>query len=247
MTASCPPRPDERPSDRSGPFNAEFDDQPQRYDEMRASGHMTRRRTELFDAVLDQTPGLVLELGSGTGTLLRALARTHPDRTMVGVEPLEGYAAFANAAAKAERDPASSGSVHVEVGVGEQMPGCVEPGSVDLMISVDALHHVADVDQVVAEVTRVTAPGARWVAMEPNRLHPYVLAYHVLTPGERVFRPGPFLTAVRRAGWSLRARRRVFAYPSTVAAVPGWAARAERVLERVAPLSGAVVLDLVKG
>lgn len=247
MTASCPPRPDGRPSDRSGPFNAEFDDQPERYDDLRASGHMTRRRTELFDEVLDQTPGLVLELGSGTGTLLRALARTHPDRTMVGVEPLEGYAAFANAAAEAERDRLSAGSVHVEVGVGEQMPTCVEAGSVDLMLSVDALHHVADVDRVVSEVTRVTAPGARWVAMEPNRLHPYVLAYHVLTPGERVFRPGPFLTAVRRAGWSLQARRRVFAYPSTVAAVPAWAERAERVLERVAPLSGAVVLDLVKG
>lgn len=247
MTASTPHSPDERPSDRSGPFNAEFDDQPQRYDGMRASGHMTRRRTELFDAVLRETPGLVLELGSGTGTLLRALARRHPDRTMVGVEPLANYAAFANSAALSERQPGATGSVHVEVGVGEEMPACVATASVDLMISVDALHHVSDVDRVVSEVTRVSAPGARWVAMEPNRLHPYVLAYHVLTPGERVFRPGPFLTAARRAGWSLRARRRVFAYPSTVQAVPGWAARAERVLERVPPLSGAVVLDLVKG
>ncbi len=228
---------------RPGPFNAEFDDDPERYDEMRAGGHMARRRTAFFQDVISEVPGCVLELGSGTGTLLRALAATHPDRELIGVEPLEGYAAFANARAEAD----GLDNVHVEVGVGEDLPACVETASVGLVMSIDALHHVRDLDAVVAEVTRAARPGARWVAMEPNRLHPYVLAYHVLTDGERTFPPAPFLRAVRRAGWSLKRRKRLFTFPSTTQQVPAWAAAAERATEWFPPVSGAIVLDLVKG
>ncbi len=251
MAATSPPPPtsaaDDQPdgpvNGRSGPFNAEFDDDPERYDEMRAGGHMARRRTAFFEGVVARVPGDVLELGSGTGTLLRTMAAAHPDRSFTGVEPLEGYARFANERAAAD----GLTNFHMEVGVGEDLPPSIESGSVGLVMTIDALHHIGDLDAVVAEVTRVARPGARWVAMEPNRLHPYVLAYHVLTPGERTFPPAPFLRAVRRAGWSLRTKRRMFTFPSTTASVPGWAASLERATEWFAPVSGAVVLDLVKG
>lgn len=224
------------------PYNAGFDDRPQVYDDLRAEGHMARRRTAYYTTVLDEVPGAVLELGSGTGTLLRRLAAARPDRTFVGVEPLAGYVDFANGRARAE----GSANVRFEVGVGEAIPAAVDDASVDLVVSVDALHHVTDVDQVIAEVTRVAAPGARWRAMEPNRVHPYVLAYHVLTPGERTFPARDFLRRARRAGWRLVRRERLFTYPSAVRAVPAWAARLERRVEWFAPVSGAVVLDLVK-
>ncbi len=234
---SGPERADER-----GPYNASFDDTPETYDDLRAEGHMARRRTEFYTRVVDATPGLVLELGSGTGTLLRHLAAQRPDRTFVGVEPLANYVDFANASARAD----GLGNVRFEVGVGESLPAAVGSGSVDLVISVDALHHVTDLDRVVGEVLRVAAPGARWRAMEPNRLHPYVLAYHALTPGERTFPTRDFLRRAERAGWRLAGRERLFTFPSTVPAVPGWAARLERRLERLPLLSGAVVLDLVR-
>ena len=226
----------------AAPRNAGFDDRPATYDELRADGHMARRRTDHFARVVRETPGTVLELGSGTGTLLRRLAAGAPDRTFVGVEPLANYVEFANARAAAE----GSENVRFEVGVGEALPPAVAPGSVDLVISVDALHHVTDVDQVVEEVARVAAPGARWRAMEPNRLHPYVLAYHVLTAGERTFPARDFVRRAARAGWRLAGRERMFTYPSGVAGVPPWAARLERRLEWIPPVSGAVVLDLVK-
>ena len=231
------------PERADGPYNAGFDDTPKTYDDLRAEGHMARRRTEFYAGVLDEVPGRVLELGSGTGTLLRRLAADHPDRTFVGVEPLANYVDFANARARAE----GLGNVRFELGVGEALPAAVAAGSIDLVISVDALHHVTDLDRVVQEVLRVSTPGARWRAMEPNRLHPYVLAYHVLTPGERTFATRDFVRRARRAGWRLAGRQRLFTYPSTVASVPGWAARLERRLERLPPVSGAVVLDLVRG
>ena len=99
---------------------------------------------------------------------------------------------------------------------------------------------------MIDEVFTATRSDGRWVAMEPDRLHPYVLAYHVLTPGERTFPARDFLERARARGWALVRRRRLFLYPSGVRRVPGWAGRLERRLERRRVLAGAVVHDLVR-
>jgi SAM-dependent methyltransferase len=222
-------------------WNAGFDDRAEDYDRLRADGHMARRRVDYFTEVVDRVPGTVLELGSGTGTLLRELAARRPDRTFVGVEPLANYVAFARDQARR----AGQGNVRFEVGTAEDVDGVVDPGSVGLVISVDTLHHVQDLPRTVRAVGRVTGPGGRWRAMEPDRLHPYVWTYHVLVPGERTFPVRRFLTVAETAGWELAGRERLFLFPSGVRRVPGWAARVERRWEGVPVLSGAVVLDLV--
>lgn len=228
--------------ERPGPscLNASFDDRPDAYDELRASGHMARRRVEFFLEVVDGSPGTVVELGCGTGTLLRHLARARPERSFVGVEPLENYVRFARERAR----DAGLTNVRFEVGTGEELTSAVPGGGAGLVISVDALHHVHDLDRVLAQVAAASAPGVRWVAMEPNRLHPYVAAYHLLTPGERTFPVRDFLRRARSAGWELHDRRTLFLYPSGVQRVPGWAARLETRLEGWRPLAGGVVLDL---
>ncbi|MCV2488542.1 methyltransferase domain-containing protein [Geodermatophilus sp. YIM 151500] len=220
------------------PWNASFDDRPEAYDDLRASGHMARRRVDFFTGVVDATTGPVLEVGCGTGTLLRSLAAARPGRTFTGVEPLPGYVALA-------RERASTlPNVSFEVGTGEALTAAVAAGTAGLVISVDALHHVADLDAVAAAVHDAAAPGARWTVMEPNRMHPYVWAYHALVPGERTFPVRRFLRTAERAGWRLRGRRTLFLYPSGVAGVPAWAAAVERRAERLRPISGAVVLEL---
>jgi ubiquinone/menaquinone biosynthesis C-methylase UbiE len=223
-------------------LNASFDEFPEEYDEMRAAGHMARRRADFFTRVIDETPGVVLEIGCGTGTLLRTLAARRPDRTLIGVEPLANYVEFATERARA----AGSGNVRFVAAAGELVASVVEPASVGLVISVDALHHVSDTDQVVRGVATVTRSGGRWRAMEPNRVHPYVLAYHVLTHGERTFSTRDFLRRARAAGWRLEGRETMYLYPSNVKQVPAWAARAELRLERYRPLAGGVVLDLTR-
>lgn len=225
---------------QAGPRNAGFDAHPEAYDELRAAGHMARRRADFFTWVVDETPGVVLEIGCGTGTLLRNLAVRHPDRTFIGVEPLANYVEFARERAQAD----GSAKVRFEAATGETVDTVVPPASIGLVITVDALHHVTDLDQVVRAVSGVTAPGARWRAMEPNRVHPYVLAYHVLTAGERTFDVRDFLRRAGAAGWRLQGRRNMYLYPSGVAQVPEWARRVELRWERFRPLAGAVVLDL---
>ena len=229
-------------SDRgASPLNASFDDLPEEYDDLRAAGHMARRRVEFFSAAVRRSPGPVVELGCGTGTLLRQLAAAHPDRSFLGVEPLANYVDFARQRAAA----AGLANVRFEAATGEALGSVVAPGSAGLVISVDSLHHVTDLDRVIDEVFTATRSDGRWVAMEPDRLHPYVLAYHVLTPGERTFPARDFLERARARGWALVRRRRLFLYPSGVRRVPGWAGRLERRLERRRVLAGAVVHDLV--
>ena len=224
------------------PLNASFDEDPESYDELRASGHMARRRAEYFLQVVDASPGVVVELGSGTGTLLRGLAAARPDRQFLGVEPLGNYVEFARERARAS----GLGNVRFEVGTGEGLRAVTGDGAAGLLISVDTLHHVTDMDQVITSVAAAAAPGARWRAMEPNRLHPYVWASHVLTPGERTFAVRDFLGRAERGGWRPAGRERLFVFPSGVARVPTWAERLERRLERFRMVSGAVVLDLVR-
>ena len=224
------------------PLNAGFDDRPEEYDRLRADGHMSRRRLGYFTEVVAGSDGDVLEIGCGTGTLLRRLAAAHPDRTFVGIEPLPGYVDYAYRAAERE----GVRNVRFVRSAGEQLDTVLRPGSVGLVISVDTLHHVSDLDRVAAAAHRVTADGGRWRLMEPNRWHPYVWLYHTLTSGERTFAVHDFLERARRAGWCPAGRSTMFALPSFVPAVPAALARAERWVERVHPLAGAVVLDLVR-
>ncbi|MBC3760770.1 class I SAM-dependent methyltransferase [Quadrisphaera oryzae] len=239
------PSPSARPGAAPGEprrYNASYDEQPEVYETLRAEGHMTRRRVQYFEEVLRRVPGRVLEVGSGTGTLLRRLAGTHPERRFTGVEPLPNYVDFANGRSR----DLGLDNVVFEVGTGEVLPAGVADSSVDLIISVDALHHVEDLDAVIAEASRVAAPGARWRAMEPNRLHPYVFLWHTVTAGERTFDAGDFLRRAQAAGWRLVGKDRLYIFPSTVQQVPAWAERLERRLERVPFLSGGLALDLVK-
>jgi ubiquinone/menaquinone biosynthesis C-methylase UbiE len=224
----------------AGPYNAAFDQFPDAYDELRAAGHMARRRAEFFTDVVDRSQGSVLEIGCGTGALLRTLAARRPQRRFIGVEPLPNYVEFARERARAAGTP----NVRFEMGTGETLDSVVQPGSVGLVVSVDTLHHVSDTAQVVRAVSRAAGPEARWWAMEPNRIHPYVWAYHVFTAGERTFSPRDFLRHAAAGGWQLEERRTMYLYPSGVAAVPAWAEAVERRLERRRALAGAVVLAL---
>jgi SAM-dependent methyltransferase len=153
-----------------------------------------------------------------------------------------GYVEFAQERVRA----AGLTNVRFEVGTAESLVDVVGRAHAGLLISVDALHHVADLPATVREAAQVVAPGGRWQAMEPNRVHPYVWLYHVLTPGERTFPVRRFLRVAVRAGWRVADRGTLFAVPSGVRQLPPWGRRLELRAERLRPLAGAVLLDLVR-
>jgi 2-polyprenyl-3-methyl-5-hydroxy-6-metoxy-1,4-benzoquinol methylase len=203
---------------------------------------MALRRAELFAGAVARSSGTVLELGCGTGALLRRLAAQFPERTFLGVEPLKNYVEFARQRAA----DAGLTNVRFEVGRGEELAAVAGSASAGVVISVDVLHHVQDMGQVARETLTVTAKGGHWAAQEPNAAHPYVWLFHKLKAGERTFPVHRFLDVARGAGWQPVGRQNMYLYPSGVANVPPWADRLELRAERLRPIAGAVVLDLVR-
>ena len=219
--------------------NAGHDD-PAAYDRLR-HGWLNRRRRQYFaDAVAETRPSRVVELGSGTGRMLCELAAGAPCVGFVGVEPVEGYVNYGRSLA------ASSGRSNVELfqGTGEQIAEVVEPGSADLIVSSDVLHHVDSLSRVIRAVRTIARPGATWVLVEPSAANPYVGAYQALTPGERNFWARRFLHEADQAGWELSGRGRMFLIPATIDCPPSWLIALERRLERFPVLAGAVTMRL---
>jgi ubiquinone/menaquinone biosynthesis C-methylase UbiE len=116
-----------------------------KYDRHRPVTAADRRRL-LF--MLDRCPvpagGAVLEVGCGTGRLLRALQAVVPLGRAAGVDPEPEMLARA-------------GSLEVHLGVAERLP--VESGGFDLAFMWLAFHHVEDKRAAVAELLRVVRPG----------------------------------------------------------------------------------------
>lgn len=203
---------------------------------------MSRRRTELSLERLDATEGDVLEIGAGTGHALCELATARPHRHFVGIEPLPNYVEFA--AERAQR--LGLKNVEFVVAAAESLPAPSSPGGFGLVLSTDTLHHVRDVRETARQLAVVSAPGAHWLAMEPNRLNLYMAAYHRFTEGERNFAVNAFLKAARAVGWQPVDRNYIFLIPGGVDRPPRWAQRIERRLEGIAPVGAGVVLDLVR-
>lgn len=95
----------------------------------------------------------VLDLGGGTGRLSSRLARRGARPVVVDASlPMLHRAArksIPGVRARAERLPFSDGTL-------------------DRVAIVDALHHMADLERVAAEVTRVLRPGGSAVLLEPD-------------------------------------------------------------------------------
>ncbi|MFZ4517539.1 MAG: class I SAM-dependent methyltransferase [Microthrixaceae bacterium] len=222
-------------------LNAQFDDDPDGYDARREGWLFERRLRELrlhLDTLRDGDT--VVEVGSGTGLLLRRLAAERPALRFVGVEPIEGYVDFARSRA------AELPNLRFEVGTGERLAES-DPGRADLVLTNDVLHHVEDLDATCAGVGDVARPWTQWVAIEPNPQNPWVIWYHTRTEGEALFRPRAFLAAAARHGWSAVQRAHLFLVPQAIARPPRPLVLAERGLERLPVLSGGSLIRLVRG
>ncbi len=123
--------------------------------------HYLRKRVDFVLAHCP--PGRSLDVGCGTGTLAQRLA----DRgyEMTGLDPSEGMLEILR-----ERAP----SVEAVRGSGTELP--FDDGSFDLVLTVAALHHIADPEAVratLAEMVRVTRPGGRILIWDHNPRNPY--------------------------------------------------------------------------
>jgi ubiquinone/menaquinone biosynthesis C-methylase UbiE len=96
-------------------------------------------------------PGRVLDVGCGTGRLLRRAAASFPDADLVGVDPAADMVRQAEAAR-----PADVGARFVQAAA-EALP--FGDASFDLVVSSMSFHHWADQRAGLREARRVLAPG----------------------------------------------------------------------------------------
>jgi ubiquinone/menaquinone biosynthesis C-methylase UbiE len=97
-------------------------------------------------------PTVLLDVGCGTGRLLRRMHARWPLATLIGVDLAEGMVAQARA-----QTPGAA----ILLAPAEQLP--VRNGSVDLVTSTASFHHWSDQGQGVGEVMRVLRPGGFFI------------------------------------------------------------------------------------
>lgn len=97
-------------------------------------------------------PGVVLDVGCGTGRLLRAAALRWPDARLIGVDPAEGMVEAARRLTPAATFYRS---------LAETLP--LPNASVDLVFSTLSFHHWHDQTAGVREIARVLRPGGHFI------------------------------------------------------------------------------------
>lgn len=125
-----------------------------------ASWMQRRLFTRVHSAALDlaaplAAPASVLDVGCGTGRLLRAAATRWPAAQFVGIDPAQGMVDAACAL---------SPGVTFHRGLAEQLP--LPDASVDLALSTMSFHHWRDQAAGVREIARVLRPGGHFILVD---------------------------------------------------------------------------------
>jgi ubiquinone/menaquinone biosynthesis C-methylase UbiE len=120
--------------------------------------HEIADRTAALAVSVCAAPRQVLDVGCGTGYLLRRLARQWPQAS--GLAGIDAAPAMIDAAARAAGDP----RLRFRVGVAERLP-CPD-GFFDLVVSTTSFDHWSDQQAGLRECARVLTPGGSLVLVD---------------------------------------------------------------------------------
>jgi demethylmenaquinone methyltransferase/2-methoxy-6-polyprenyl-1,4-benzoquinol methylase len=140
-----------------------FTSLPQRYDrlaEVLSMGQNGRWRRAMIDRIVPSSPGMVLDVASGTaGVALQLASRTSAD--VVGLDLTEGMLA------RGQRNVAEAGlskRIQLVAGRAEQLP--FPDGAFDALTFTYLLRYVDDPQATLCELARVVKPGGAVASLE---------------------------------------------------------------------------------
>lgn len=99
-------------------------------------------------------PSAILDVGCGTGRLLRSARARFPDASLVGVDAAIEMVKQAQASTP-------NGVIQFQQATAEELP--FPDASFDLVFSTMSFHHWKSQARGIAEVARVLNPGGRWI------------------------------------------------------------------------------------
>lgn len=120
-----------------------------------------QRSTLDLAARITAAPGAILDVGCGTGALLRLAAERFPGATRTGIDPAERMIAVAT-----EADP----DARLIVAPAERLP--FDEHEFDLVLSTNSFHNWPDQRAGIAEIGRVLRPGGVLVLVDPFAIGP---------------------------------------------------------------------------
>ncbi len=118
----------------------------------------------------------VLDLATGTADLAMSIAKTHPDATVIGLDPSSGMlaeGAHKLAAARLE------GRITLRIGDAQALP--LEDASVDGVAIAFGIRNVPDRSKALREMARVTRRGGRVVILELSEPRAGVMGFFART------------------------------------------------------------------
>ncbi len=102
-------------------------------------------------------PGAILDVGCGTGKLLRSASQRFPGAKLLGVDA-------AIEMVKQAQKSTPDGTIQFQQATAEELP--FPDGSFDLVFSTMTFHHWQNQGRGAAEVARVLTPSGRWLLAE---------------------------------------------------------------------------------
>ncbi|HET9410247.1 MAG TPA: class I SAM-dependent methyltransferase [Candidatus Dormibacteraeota bacterium] len=179
----------------------------QHWMQRRIMGPVQETVLELASAQVPQ-PASILDIGCGTGRLLRAAAARFPGARLDGVDAAEGMVK------QAEASLPPGLQIRFQQATAESLP--FSDAAFDLVFSTMTFHHWSDQQKAVGEVKRVLAPGGRWLLADMVADGPMVLVVKLLRIG-RVVSPSGLDRMLRPEGLGVTARKKV---PGTGGYIP---------------------------
>jgi len=154
-------------------------------------------------------PGsFVVDVGSGSGALLRTIGRSRPDARLLGVDPDDRMLATARRKAARSRHAAVR-AARWERGYAQELPAA--DGSVDVVCSSLMFHHL-DPDgrtEMLAEVRRVLRPDGELVLADFDGSSGGIPGSFLRDSPLLAFGPGEVQALVEAAGFTVMATRHV--------------------------------------
>jgi ubiquinone/menaquinone biosynthesis C-methylase UbiE len=125
--------------------------------------HVHEGVLRVINLTVRSAPGYVVDVGCGTGRLLRKIRKRYPASQLMGIDPAEGMI---------EKARHLMPDAIFSVGVAESLP--LPNESVDLVVSTLSFHHWGDQIQGMREIKRVLRPAGQFLLADA--LHPIFLA-----------------------------------------------------------------------